>query len=141
MKWDSLSLICIMDKICQPLLNSYGGFKDGTDTIKEKHSHELIVSVTRIPERSLPQTLEFSNQAAVISRNSRLYFWRISVLTYSNRGDISLRPGKQTNKAIRLWVNKVFQATAAHTLPSPVRNKSCGILRVLPKPKRGHPLR
>lgn len=39
--------------------------------------------------------------------------------------------------AIRFRVNKAFQTTAAHTLPSPIRNISCGILRVMPKPKKG----
>lgn len=55
----------------------------------------------------------------------------------SDRANISLQPGRQTDRTIGLKVNKASHS-AAHTLPWPVRNKSCGILRVLPKPRRGH---
>lgn len=35
--------------------------------------------------------------------------WIILSIQYLNRGDISLQPGRETDKAIGLWVNKALQ--------------------------------
>lgn len=119
-------------------------FLPSASCLWEKHPHELIVSVPAAQSFYDQRFLRtYITSFSLFSHHSKpfLCFTQVSAFTYSKRGDISLklagRGGDKTDKTIRLKCKHGLpNHSIAHTLPIPVRNKSCGILRVLPKPKR-----